>query len=99
VGWAALKAASSKIDKHEKAYSDNQHFFIRFAFDTFDFLAQETVELLKRVQRVIHINVVMSRFMDVVFRMLGFAIQKGLAAQLVVCTFDLCVIILNTYII
>jgi hypothetical protein len=52
VGYAALKAASSKVAKHEKVCSDNQHVFIPFAFDTFDFLASEVVDLLKRVQRV-----------------------------------------------
>jgi hypothetical protein len=39
VGHAALKAASSKVAKHEKRCSDNQHIFISFAFDTFGFLA------------------------------------------------------------
>ncbi|MCI17816.1 auxilin-like protein, partial [Trifolium medium] len=34
VGQAALKAASSKVTKHEKTCSDNQHAFIPFAFDT-----------------------------------------------------------------
>ena len=34
VGQAALKAASCKVVKHEKACSDNQHAFISFAFDT-----------------------------------------------------------------
>jgi hypothetical protein len=41
VGQTALKAASSKVAKHEKACSDNQHVFIPFAFDTFDFLASK----------------------------------------------------------
>jgi hypothetical protein len=82
-GTAALKAASNKIAKHEKACSDNQHVFIPFVFDTFDFLAPKAVNLLKRVQRVMHRNVVTLRSIDVVFRRLGFAMQKGLAAQLV----------------
>ncbi|GAU17410.1 hypothetical protein TSUD_232870 [Trifolium subterraneum] len=83
-GWTALKAASSKMSKHEKACSDNQHVFIPFAFDTFGFLAPEAVNLLKRVQKVMHSNVVSPRSRNVVFQRLGFAIQKGLAAQLVV---------------
>ncbi|GAU30880.1 hypothetical protein TSUD_15660 [Trifolium subterraneum] len=58
VGQAALKATSSKMSKHEKACSDNQHVFIPFAFDTFGFLAPEAVTLLKRVQKVMHSNVV-----------------------------------------
>ncbi|MFS7889274.1 putative reverse transcriptase domain, exostosin [Helianthus anomalus] len=83
VGQAALKAASGKVIKHEKACLDNQHMFIPFAFDTFGFLAPEAVDLLSRVQRVMHSNVMTPRSMDVVFKRLSFAIQKGVAAQLV----------------
>ncbi|KAK2402907.1 hypothetical protein QL285_052393 [Trifolium repens] len=83
VGQAALKAASSKVAKHERACSENQHVFIPFAFDTFGFLAPEAVNVLKRVQRVMHSNVVSPRSQDVVFKRISFAIQKGLAAQLV----------------
>nr|GEY48359.1 putative exostosin-like protein [Tanacetum cinerariifolium] len=39
VGQAALKAASCKVTKHDKACIKNQQVFIRFAFDTFGFLA------------------------------------------------------------
>ncbi|MFS7986261.1 putative exostosin [Helianthus anomalus] len=83
VGQTALKAASGKVTKHEKACLDNQHVFIPFAFDTFGFLTPEAVGLLSRVQRVMHSNVMTSRSMDVVFKRLSFAIQKGVAAQLV----------------
>ncbi|GKD68631.1 hypothetical protein Tco_1322721 [Tanacetum coccineum] len=82
-GQAALKAASGKVTKHEKACIENQHVFIPFAFDTFGLLAPEAVELLSRVQRVMHSNVMKPRSTDVVFKRIGFAIQKGLAAQLV----------------
>ncbi|GJT78541.1 hypothetical protein Tco_1045266 [Tanacetum coccineum] len=34
VGQVALKAASCKVTKHEKACIENQHVFIPFAFDT-----------------------------------------------------------------
>jgi len=84
VGQAALKAPSSKVAKHEKACSENQHAFIPFAFDTFGFLAPEVVHLLHRVQKVMHSNVMSPRSMNVVFTRIGFAIQKGLAAQFVV---------------
>jgi hypothetical protein len=43
-----LKAASSKMTKHERACSNNQHAFISSTFDTFGFLAP--VNILKRVQ-------------------------------------------------
>ncbi|KAK2372319.1 hypothetical protein QL285_073465 [Trifolium repens] len=83
VGREALKAASSKMVKHEKTCSDNQHVFIPFAFDTFGFLAPDAVDLLKMVQKVMHSNVMSPRSMNVVFQRLSFVIQKGLAAQLV----------------
>ncbi|KAJ0797665.1 putative exostosin [Helianthus annuus] len=75
VGQATLKAASGKVTKHEKACIDNQHMFIPFAFDTFDVLVPEAVDLLSRVQRVMHSNVMTPRSMDVVFKRLSFAIQ------------------------
>ncbi|GJZ35233.1 RNA-directed DNA polymerase, eukaryota [Tanacetum coccineum] len=61
----ALKAASGKVTKHEKACIENQHVFIPFGFDTFGFLAPEAVELLSRVQRVMHSNVMTPRSTDV----------------------------------
>ncbi|MCI19690.1 auxilin-like protein, partial [Trifolium medium] len=51
VGQTALKVDSSKVAKHKKACTHNQHVFISFAFDTFDFLATEVVSLLQRVQK------------------------------------------------
>jgi hypothetical protein len=45
VGRAALKATSSKMVKHEKTCSNNQHVFIPFTVDTFGFLAPEVVDL------------------------------------------------------
>jgi hypothetical protein len=50
----ALKDASRKVVKHESVSSTNQHTFIPFLFDTFGFLAPDVVNMLKRVQRVIH---------------------------------------------
>jgi len=83
LGQTALKVVSSKIVKHEKPCSDNKHAFIPFAFDTFGFLAPEVVDLLHRVQRVVHSNVMTPESMNVVFIRIGFAVQKDLAAQLV----------------
>ncbi|GJS78910.1 hypothetical protein Tco_0728791 [Tanacetum coccineum] len=73
-GQAALKAASCKVTKHDKACNENQHVFIPFAFDTFGFFAPEAVELLRRVQRVMHINVMTPRSTDVGSKRIGFAI-------------------------
>ncbi|GKB88041.1 putative reverse transcriptase domain-containing protein, partial [Tanacetum coccineum] len=67
-GQAALKAVSCKVTKHEKTCIENQHMFIPFAFDTFGFLAPEAVELLSRVQRVMHNNVMTPRSTDMVFK-------------------------------
>ncbi|KAL6520866.1 hypothetical protein OROGR_017435 [Orobanche gracilis] len=83
MGQAALQVASCKVIKHEKACIENQHVFIPFAFDTFGFLAPEAVDILNRVQRIMHSNVMTPKSMYVVFKMISFAIQKGVAAQLV----------------
>jgi hypothetical protein len=48
-GQAALKAATNKVTKHEKACSDNQHAFIPFVFDTFGFLSSDVVDLLQYI--------------------------------------------------
>ncbi|KAL8252388.1 hypothetical protein R6Q59_036081 [Mikania micrantha] len=80
-GQAARKAESKKVDKHAKACAENQHVFVPFAFDTFGSLASEAIHFLTRVQRVIHNNCSTPRGQEFVFGRLGFAIQKGLAAQ------------------
>ena len=82
-GHAALKADVCKVAKHENACIEDQHVFVPFAFDTFGFLTPEVVELLNRVQRVMHSNVISPRSTYVVFKRISFAIQKRLAAQLV----------------
>jgi len=76
LNFRLIKAASSKVAKYEKMCSDNQHAFIPFAFDTFDFLAPEVVDLLRRVQMVMHNNVMSPRSMNIVFTRIDFAIQK-----------------------
>ncbi|KAM0065053.1 putative exostosin [Helianthus debilis subsp. tardiflorus] len=81
---ATRKAESKKVDKHTKACAENQHVFVPFAFDTFGSLAPEAIQFLTRVQRVIHNNCSASGGRSFVFSRLGFAIQKGVAAQLVV---------------
>ncbi|KAJ0624690.1 hypothetical protein HanIR_Chr01g0045771 [Helianthus annuus] len=82
-GLAARKAESKKVDKNAKACAENKHVFIPFAFDTFGSLAPEAINFLTRVQRVIHSNCSTPRGQGFVFGRLEFAIQKGLAAQLV----------------
>jgi hypothetical protein len=79
-GQATLKAILIKVAKHEKACYDNQHAFIPFAFDTFELLTPDVVNLLQKIQKIMHNNIVSPRSMNVIFKMIGFAIQKGLAA-------------------
>jgi hypothetical protein len=74
VGQTAIKVASSKVVKHERACSENQHAFIPFVFNTFGFLVHEVVDILKRVQRVIHNNMVSSRSLNILFKMIDFII-------------------------
>jgi len=77
VGLVAIKATS-------KMCYDNKHAFMPFIFYTFGFLALEVVDLLHRLQWVMHNNVMYPRFMNVVFTKIDFDIQKGLTAQLIV---------------
>nr|GEV28212.1 hypothetical protein [Tanacetum cinerariifolium] len=70
-GRATLKAASGKVTKYEKACIENQHVFIPFAFDTFGFLAPDAMDLLSRVQRVMHNNLMTPRSTNVIFYGVG----------------------------
>jgi len=79
IGHAILKVVSSKVIKREKTCSNNQHVFIPFAFATFGFQALKAVDLLHRVQRVMHNNVMTPMSMNVVFMTIDFVIQKGKA--------------------
>lgn len=81
----SLKVASSKGVKYEEACFDNQYVFIPFVFDTFDFLALMIINLLRRIQKVMHNNVVSPIKMNVVFKKIKFNIQNEVAEQLVVC--------------
>jgi len=47
VGQTTLKVALSKVGKHEKTCSDNQHVFISFVFDIFGVIAPEVVDPLR----------------------------------------------------
>jgi hypothetical protein len=80
VGGTTLKVATSKVTKHDKALSNNQHIFIPFAFTFFYFLAPETVDFLRRIQRDMHSNVMSNIFMNVVFTSIDFVIQNSIVA-------------------
>ncbi|KAJ0815419.1 hypothetical protein HanPSC8_Chr17g0797291 [Helianthus annuus] len=84
VGQVVLKAEASKVAKHEKACLENQHVFVPFAFDTFGGLAPDAVRLLNRVQKVVNNNSSSLKVSNFVFSRIGFSIQKGVAAKLVV---------------
>jgi hypothetical protein len=47
-----LKLLQVKQSNMRKCVSDNQHAFIPFLFDIFDFLTLKSVNFLKKVQRV-----------------------------------------------
>jgi hypothetical protein len=83
IGRVALNAASNKVAEHDRACSDDQYASIPFVFDIFGFRAPNIVNILKKVQRVMHNNMVSPRSQDIVFKMIGFVIQKRLAAQLI----------------
>ena len=54
-----------------------------FTFDTFGILELEAGDLLHRVQRIMHSNVMFPRSTNIVFTRIDFTIQIGLAVQLV----------------
>ena len=81
----ALKVASRKMAKYEKSCSDNQHTFIAFAFDVFGFLAPEDINLIHRIQKIMHNNVMSPKSMNGVLTKFAFVIQKDLTAQLIIC--------------
>jgi hypothetical protein len=80
VGQTIFKVVSSKVVKHKRVCLDNQHIFILYAFDTFDFPTLDVVDILKRVQIVMYNNVVSYMSQDVVFKMIGFDIPIELVA-------------------
>ncbi|MFS7963785.1 putative exostosin [Helianthus anomalus] len=82
-GQAITKAEAGKVAKHEKACIENQHVFVPFAFDTFGAFATDAVRFLKRVQQVASSNTAHVKGQNFVFSRVGFAIQEGVAAQLV----------------
>jgi len=62
-----LKSCVKQSDQTLETCHDNQHAFISFVFYTFGFLTLDVVDLLHRVQRIMHINVMTPRSMNVVF--------------------------------
>jgi hypothetical protein len=50
----------------------------------FGFLALDAVNMLIKVQRVMHSNVMSHRSLDIVFKRIDFAIQKRLTVQFVI---------------
>ncbi|KAL8106507.1 hypothetical protein AgCh_023321 [Apium graveolens] len=80
---AATKSPEAKVRKHDEACKNNQHVFMPFAFDTFEFLASDDVEFPRRVHKIMNKNVMTADSADYNFGMIEFAIQGGIAAQLV----------------
>jgi hypothetical protein len=52
----ALKVVSSKVVKHEKTCSDNEHDFVPFAFDSVGFISPEVVSILQKVHKILNIT-------------------------------------------
>lgn len=64
------------VKHHKKTFSDNQHVFIPFVFDTFSFLAPKEIDLLQKVQRLMNNNVVSHISMNIIFKIIDFVIKK-----------------------
>ena len=79
----ALKAASTKMTKHEKTCYDNQHTFKPFTSYTFGFIILKVDNLLQRIERVMHNNIVSPKFINVIFKKLILP-SKKLTVQLII---------------
>lgn len=55
------------------------------AFDTFGFLAFNAVEFFRKVEKIMNNNVMTAGLGKYIFRRIGFAIERDIAAQFVVC--------------
>jgi hypothetical protein len=74
VGYTTLKVALNKLVKREKTYYDNQRPFIPYMFYTFDFLVE--VDLLNRIQMVIHNHIITLRSMHLCLKECHFLLIK-----------------------
>ena len=84
VAWqTVLKAGGKKVEKYETVCLEKEHVFVPFAFDTFGALAPQAIKLLDRVKKVMQSNSPAAKGQCFIFNRVGFAIQKGVAAQLV----------------
>jgi len=72
VGQKTYKTALIKVVKHEKVCSHNQQVFIPFPFNTFGSQASEVVDLLHRVQKIIHSNIRSPKSINIVFTVIGY---------------------------
>jgi hypothetical protein len=90
--WDKQSWKPRQVAKHEKTCFDNQHVFKPFMFDTFDFLTLEHVDILRRVQRVMHNNVMSPRFMNIVFKRIDLPTKKGQQHSRCLIVFHYCVI-------
>jgi hypothetical protein len=79
VGQAVIKLLQAKWPNIKECF-DNQHMFIiSFVFDTFGFRSPMNINILKRVQRVMHSNVMSSRFLNVVFKKIDFTVIQRIS--------------------
>jgi hypothetical protein len=80
VGQTTLKVASSKLAKHEKVCSDNQHinmFLYHLFFTLLVSYHQRLLTFYMVFKKSCITNVMSPRSMNVVYTRIGFVIQKG----------------------
>ncbi|MFS7964556.1 hypothetical protein Hanom_Chr08g00751751 [Helianthus anomalus] len=81
VGQKTLKAESNKVAKYEKACLENQHVFIFFLYIWFPSPGGRRIP--EHGLWVVHSNFLTRKIHSFVFSIIGFAIQNGVAAQLI----------------
>ncbi|GKA04933.1 hypothetical protein Tco_0684053 [Tanacetum coccineum] len=82
-GCAMLEAAQRKRVKYEAKCADNGYGFLLFSFSSFGELEKDAVTLLKRIRKFPVAQDIGARAAIHTFNRIGFAIAKGVGAQIV----------------
>ena len=82
-GRAVTEAAQRKRVKYGAKCADIGYGFLPFSFSSFGELDKDAVTLLQRIQRFSMTHDIGARGAVHIFNMIGFAIARGVGAQLV----------------
>ncbi|GKD67494.1 hypothetical protein Tco_1309602 [Tanacetum coccineum] len=83
VGRAVVDVAHRKRVKYEEKCGDIRYGFLPFSFSSFRELEKDAVNLLKWIRKFFTTQDIGARVVVYIFNRIGFAIAKGVGAQLV----------------